>query len=183
MPIDKKETKEESSEKASKASKAVSKAELSEKKKNESEKKADAQGTPTVKNETTSEKIVPLKKKKIKRNVPEGKVFVHASFNNTIVTITDTNGSVLVWSSAGAKGFKGARKGTPFAGQMAAEDAARKAIDKYGLRTVEVMVKGPGGGRESSLRALQAAGIRVTHIRDITPIPHNGCRPPKRRRV
>jgi len=124
-----------------------------------------------------------VKKKKVKRHVPIGRVFVHATFNNTIITFTDTNGNVLAWSSAGAKGFKGARKGTPFAAQIAAEDAARKAVERYGVRTVDVMVKGPGGGRESSLRAIQSSGIKVSFIKDGTPIPHNGCRPPKKRRV
>jgi len=124
-----------------------------------------------------------VRKKKPKRSVPVGKVFVHATFNNTIITITDPTGNVLTWSSAGSKGFKGARKGTPFAAQIAAEDACKRAAERYGLRTVDVMVKGPGGGRESSLRALQSAGIRVSYIKDVTPIPHNGCRPPKKRRV
>lgn len=121
-------------------------------------------------------------KKKIKRVVTDGIAHVHASFNNTIVTITDVSGNVISWSSAGVRGFKGSRKSTPFAAQLAAEDAAKKAIE-HGMRTVSVYVNGPGAGRESALRALQAAGFKVSLIRDITPIPHNGCRPPKRRRV
>lgn len=122
------------------------------------------------------------KRRKIKRAVSEGVAHIHSTFNNTIVTITDPAGNVVAWSSAGSVGFKGSRKGTPFAAQLAAESAARKAIDA-GVRTVQVHVKGPGPGRESALRALQAAGFAVTVIRDVTPIPHNGCRPPKRRRV
>ncbi|MEO6589729.1 MAG: 30S ribosomal protein S11 [Pyrinomonadaceae bacterium] len=121
-------------------------------------------------------------KKKEKKNIPVGIVFISASFNNTMVSITDTNGNLIAQSSAGAKGFRGSRKGTPFAAQQAAQEAARKASE-VGLREVEVRVKGPGGGRESAIRAISQAGIRVTSIRDTTPIPHNGCRPPKRRRV
>ncbi|MBI3019648.1 MAG: 30S ribosomal protein S11 [Deltaproteobacteria bacterium] len=124
-----------------------------------------------------------LKKKKVKKSIPAGLAYIHASFNNTIITLTDPQGGVVAWSSAGTKGFKGSRKGTPFAAQVAAEDAARKAVDACGMRTVTVMVKGPGGGRESALRALQASGLRISFIKDITPIPHNGCRPEKRRRV
>ncbi len=122
------------------------------------------------------------RKKKIRRNIPEGIVNIHSTFNNTIVTISDPQGNVVSWASAGSVGFKGARKGTPFAAQMAAESAARKAVDS-GMRSVQVHVKGPGAGRESALRALQSAGFAVSLIRDVTPIPHNGCRPPKRRRV
>ena len=122
------------------------------------------------------------RKKKIRRNVPEGVVNIHSTFNNTIVTIADPQGNVVAWASAGSVGFKGSRKGTPFAAQMAAESAARKAVDS-GMRSVQVHVKGPGAGRESALRALQSAGFSVSLIRDVTPIPHNGCRPPKRRRV
>jgi len=122
------------------------------------------------------------RKKKIRRNVPEGVVNIHSTFNNTIVTIADPKGNVVAWASAGSVGFKGSRKGTPFAAQMAAESAARKAVDS-GMRSVQVHVKGPGAGRESALRALQSAGFAVRLIRDVTPIPHNGCRPPKRRRV
>ena len=122
------------------------------------------------------------KRRRTKRTVPEGVAHVHATFNNTIVTITDHQGMVVAWSSAGSVGFKGSRKGTPFAAQMAAEAAARKASD-VGMRSVVVYVKGPGGGRESAVRSLQQAGLNVQSIKDVTPIPHNGCRPPKRRRV
>jgi small subunit ribosomal protein S11 len=122
------------------------------------------------------------RKKKVRKTVPEGIVSIHSTFNNTIVTITDPQGNVVAWASAGTVGFKGSRKGTPFAAQVAAESAARKAADA-GMRTVQVQVKGPGAGRESALRSLQAAGFAISVIRDVTPIPHNGCRPPKRRRV
>jgi small subunit ribosomal protein S11 len=122
------------------------------------------------------------RKKKIRKAVPEGIVCIHSTFNNTIVSITDPQGSVVTWASAGTVGFKGSRKGTPFAAQVAAESAARKAVDA-GMRSVQVHVKGPGAGRESALRSLQAAGFSINVIRDVTPIPHNGCRPPKRRRV
>ncbi|AFZ25198.1 MULTISPECIES: 30S ribosomal protein S11 [Cylindrospermum] len=120
--------------------------------------------------------------KKQKRNVPNGIGYIQSTFNNSIVTITDQNGDVISWASAGSSGFKGAKKGTPFAAQTAAESAARRAIDQ-GMRQIEVMVSGPGAGRETAIRALQGAGLEITLIRDITPIPHNGCRPPKRRRV
>lgn len=122
------------------------------------------------------------RRRRTRRSVPEGVAHIHATFNNTIVAITDPQGAVVAWSSAGSVGFKGSRKGTPFAAQMAAEAAARKVGD-FGMRSVVVFVKGPGGGRESAVRALQAAGLNVSSIRDVTPIPHNGCRPPKRRRV
>ncbi len=122
------------------------------------------------------------RRRRTRRSVPEGIAHVHATFNNTIVTITDPQGLVVSWSSAGSVGFKGSRKGTPFAAQMAAEAAARKVGD-YGMRAVIVYVKGPGGGRESAVRALQATGLNVISIKDVTPIPHNGCRPPKKRRV
>ena len=122
------------------------------------------------------------KVKKVKKNIQSGIAHITASFNNTIVTITDVSGNVVAWSSAGVKGFKGSRKSTPFAAQLAAEDAAKKAMD-HGMRTISVFVKGPGSGRESALRALQAAGFKISLIRDVTPIPHNDCRPPKRRRV
>ncbi len=122
------------------------------------------------------------RKRKEKKNIHQGLVFVTSTFNNTIVTITDLQGNTLSWGSAGNAGFKGARKGTPFAAQQAAENAA-KAAKEHGLRTVEVLVSGPGGGRETAIRALQASGIDITLIKDITPMPHNGCRPPKRRRV
>ena len=121
-------------------------------------------------------------KKKVKKNVGTGIAHVQSTFNNTIVSITDLSGNVIAWSSAGSRGFKGSRKSTPFAAQLAAEDAARKA-QEHGLNTVAIFVKGPGAGRESALRAFQTTGLRVTLIRDVTPIPHNGCRPPKRRRV
>lgn len=120
--------------------------------------------------------------KKQKRNVPNGIAHIQSTFNNTIVTISDTRGDTISWGSAGASGFKGAKKGTPFAAQTAADAAARRAIEQ-GMRQVEVMVSGPGAGRETAIRALQAAGLEITLIRDVTPIPHNGCRPPKRRRV
>ena len=122
------------------------------------------------------------RRKKAKRTVPEGVAHIHSTFNNTIVTITDPTGNVVSWASAGNVGFKGSRKGTPFAAQLAAEAAAKRAIDA-GMRTVQVFVKGPGAGRESALRSLQAAGFTISLIKDVTPIPHNGCRPPKRRRV
>jgi small subunit ribosomal protein S11 len=121
-------------------------------------------------------------KKRYKKNITNGVVHVNASFNNTMITITDAQGNAISWSSAGSMGFKGSRKSTPYAAQMAAEDAAKKAME-HGMATVAVEVKGPGSGRESALRALQAAGLNVTAIKDVTPIPHNGCRPPKRRRV
>ncbi|ACD95092.1 MAG: 30S ribosomal protein S11 [Geobacteraceae bacterium] len=123
-----------------------------------------------------------VRKKKEKKNITNGVAHIQATFNNTIITITDPVGNVVAWSTAGAKGFKGSRKSTPFAAQVAAEDCARKA-QEHGLRNIEVYVKGPGSGRESALRALQATGLNVSFIRDVTPIPHNGCRPPKRRRV
>lgn len=123
-----------------------------------------------------------VKKKKEKKNIPTGVAHIQATFNNTMITITDPVGNVVSWCTSGAKGFKGSRKSTPFAAQMAAEDAAKKAME-HGMRSIEVYVKGPGSGRESALRALQAAGFAVSFIRDVTPIPHNGCRPPKRRRV
>ena len=121
-------------------------------------------------------------KKKVRKNIQTGVAHISATFNNTIVSITDVSGNVVAWSSAGTCGFKGSRKSTPFAAQLAAEDAAKKAME-HGVRNVTVFVKGPGAGRESALRALQAAGFTITSIRDVTPIPHNGCRPPKRRRV
>jgi len=121
-------------------------------------------------------------KKKVRKNIQTGTAHIQATFNNTIVTISDLQGNALSWSSSGSKGFKGSRKSTPFAAQLAAEDAGRKAVD-HGVRSVNVIVKGPGAGREAALRALGAVGIKVTQIRDVTPAPHNGCRPPKRRRV
>jgi len=122
------------------------------------------------------------KKKRERRSIPVGVAHIQSTFNNTIVTITDAQGNVLGWSSAGTTGFKGSRKGTPFAAGLAAEAAARKAMEQ-GVKQVEVFVKGPGAGREAAIRSLQAAGLEVALIRDVTPIPHNGCRPPKRRRV
>jgi small subunit ribosomal protein S11 len=120
--------------------------------------------------------------KRERKNVPHGIAHIHATFNNTIVTITDPTGNVLTWSSAGVQGFKGSRKGTPFAAQTAAQ-VAGNAVKEHGVRTLDVRVKGPGAGRESSIRALQASGLEIKSIKDVTPIPHNGCRPPKRRRV
>ncbi|NOY52887.1 MAG: 30S ribosomal protein S11 [Deltaproteobacteria bacterium] len=122
------------------------------------------------------------RKKKEKKNILNAVAHIKASFNNTIVTISDVSGNVISWATAGGQGFKGSRKSTPFAAQLAAEDAAKKAME-HGVRKVEVLVKGPGIGRESAIRALQATGLDITLIRDVTPIPHNGCRPPKRRRV
>jgi small subunit ribosomal protein S11 len=129
-----------------------------------------------------SEGTAAARRKRAKRMVPEGVVHIHSTFNNTIISISDAQGAVIAWASAGSVGFKGSRKGTPFAAQVAAEAAARKAAE-YGMRQVQVFVKGPGAGRESALRSLQAAGFTVSIIKDVTPIPHNGCRPPKRRRV
>jgi len=123
-----------------------------------------------------------VRRKRDKRVVPRGQAHIKASFNNTIVSLTDVTGKVIAWSSAGASGWKGSRKSTPYAAQITAENAARKAIEQ-GMRTVEVFVRGPGAGREAAIRALEAAGLEVTAITDVTPIPHNGCRPPKRRRV
>lgn len=122
------------------------------------------------------------RKKKEKKSVPVGVAHIQATFNNTIVTITDPRGNTIAWSSAGVQGFKGSRKSTPYAAQTAVEDAAKKAME-HGMRSVEVYINGPGSGRESALRGLQSAGFNVTLIRDVTPVPHNGCRPPKRRRV
>jgi small subunit ribosomal protein S11 len=121
-------------------------------------------------------------RKKIRKSIPIGEAYIQSSFNNTIITITDPQGNVVAWSSGGVVGFKGSRKSTPFAAQLAAENAAKKAMEN-GMKTVDVFIKGPGAGREAALRALQSAGLKIHLIRDITPIPHNGCRPPKRRRV
>lgn len=121
-------------------------------------------------------------KKRTKKNIPTGVVYIRSTFNNTIVTVTDASGNVITWATAGTRGFKGSRKSTPFAAQLAAEDAVKRAMDQ-GLRTATIVVTGPGAGRESAMRALQRTGLRITSIRDLTPIPHNGCRPPKRRRV
>jgi len=130
----------------------------------------------------TSKPAAARVKKRIKKNIQSGVVHIVSTFNNTMVTVTDVSGNVLSWSTCARRGFKGSRKSTPFAAQMAAEDAARRA-QEHGVKTVSVLVKGPGTGREAALRALGNAGFRVTTIRDVTPIPHNGCRPPKRRRV
>ena len=127
-------------------------------------------------------KKVTTRKRKERKNVEKGQAHIHSSFNNTIVTITDVQGNTLSWASSGGLGFKGSRKSTPFASQMAAETAAKAAME-HGLKTVEVFVKGPGSGREAAIRALQTAGLEISMIKDVTPIPHNGCRPPKRRRV
>ena len=129
----------------------------------------------------TAKKAV-TRKRRERKNIEKGSAHIRSSFNNTIVTITDTNGNALSWASAGEMGFRGSRKSTPYAAQMAAETAAKAAL-VHGLKSVDVMVKGPGSGREAAIRALQACGIDVTSIRDVTPVPHNGCRPPKRRRV
>ena len=124
----------------------------------------------------------PIKRKKVKKTVVDGIAHIHASFNNTIITITDRQGNALSWATSGGAGFRGSRKSTPFAAQVAAEAAGRAALD-YGLKNLEVRVKGPGPGRESSVRALFSVGYKITNISDVTPIPHNGCRPPKKRRV
>ena len=121
-------------------------------------------------------------RKKVKKNVAEGVVHVHASFNNTIITITDRQGNALAWATSGGQGFKGSRKSTPFAAQVAAESAGRVALE-YGVKNLEVRIKGPGPGRDSAVRALHGLGIKITAISDVTPVPHNGCRPPKRRRI
>lgn len=144
----------------------------------------DTEAVKTEASTTTTEGSDPaaVKVKKSKRNVASGKVFILSSFNNTVVTFTDTMGNTISWCSAGAKGFRGSRKNTPFAAQVAAEDAAKKAAEN-GVRSVQVYVSGPGAGRESAVRAIAMSGIRVTYIEDKTPVPHNGCRPPKKRRV
>ena len=121
-------------------------------------------------------------KRRERKSIPVGRAYIQSTFNNTIVTLTDPQGNVIAWGSSGTAGFKGSRKGTPYAAQLAASDAVRKARE-YGLRQVEIFVKGPGSGREAAIRALQSAGLYITGIREVTPIPHNGCRPPKRRRV
>jgi small subunit ribosomal protein S11 len=150
--------------------------------------KAEESSAPSVPNlggiePITASPVTPKKgKKRVKKNIAAGIVHIASTFNNTMITICDQVGNVIAWSSAGARGFKGSRKSTPFAAQVAAGDAAAKAME-HGLKTVSVVVKGPGAGRESALRALYAAGLKITLIRDVTPIPHNGCRPPKRRRV
>jgi len=179
--------KAEKAEKAIKAEKAV-KADKAEKVEKAAPAPAPADAGPTIPNldaapTITASAVTPKKgKKKVKKNIANGIVHIQSTFNNTLITITDLSGNVLSWSSAGARGFKGSRKSTPFAAQVAAGDAAAKAME-HGLKTVSVHVSGPGAGRESALRALAAAGLKITLIRDTTPIPHNGCRPPKRRRV
>ncbi|QDK44393.1 30S ribosomal protein S11 [Bdellovibrio sp. HCB185ZH] len=130
----------------------------------------------------TENKNKTVAKKKVKRNVPQGNCYIQANFGNVIVTMTDPNGATVSWSSAGHLGFKGSRKGTPFAAQVAAEDAAKKAMEA-GMKSVDVYLKGPGAGREPAIRALAATGMRILTLKDITPVPHNGCRPPKRRRI
>ena len=132
-------------------------------------------------NAKTGKKVI--RRRREKKNVERGQVHIRSSFNNTMVTVTDTQGNALSWASSGGLGFRGSRKSTPYAAQMVAETAAKAAVENYGLKTVEVFVKGPGSGREAAIRALQAVGLEVTMIKDVTPIPHNGCRPPKRRRV
>ena len=124
----------------------------------------------------------PKAKKRVRKNVSVGIVHIHSTFNNTQVSVTDVNGNVLAWASAGVRGFRGSRKSTPFAAQLAADEAAKRA-QEHGVQTVSIRISGPGAGRESALRGVQSAGLRVTSIKDVTPIPHNGCRPPKRRRV
>lgn len=136
----------------------------------------------TTSSSNTGAKKGVIKRRKEKKNILKGTVHIRSSFNNTIVTITDVNGNAISWATAGGMGFKGSKKSTPFAAQMAAEQAAKLAMD-HGMKSVEVYVKGPGTGRESAIRALQTAGLEVSMIKDVTPIPHNGCRPPKRRRV
>ena len=140
-------------------------------------------GAPAAAAAKSTKRKKEFRKKKEKRVVPHGVVCIQATFNNTIVTLTDPDGRAVSWSSAGSVGFKGSRKGTPYAAQQAAATAAGVASDQYGMKSVEVRVKGPGSGRESAVRALAAAGLHILLIRDVTPIPHNGCRPPKRRRV
>ena len=121
-------------------------------------------------------------RKRERKSIPAGRAYIQSTFNNTVITLTDPQGNTIAWGSSGASGFKGSRKGTPYAAQLAARDAARKAME-HGLRQIEIYVKGPGSGREAAIRSLQSSGLYITGIRDVTPIPHNGCRPPKRRRV
>ena len=129
-----------------------------------------------------AQKKRPRARRRERKSIPVGRAYIQSTFNNTVVTLTDPEGNVIAWGSSGTAGFKGSRKGTPYAAQMAARDAARKAM-VHGLRQIEVYVKGPGSGREAAIRSLQSSGLYITGIRDVTPIPHNGCRPPKRRRV
>jgi small subunit ribosomal protein S11 len=151
-------------------------------KKNEDKKDSNNLKTETPKSNKTEKVSTFKKKKKVKRNITSGIAFVYSTFNNTIISIADESGNVIAWSSAGAKGFKGSRKSTPYAAQVAADDAGGKAYEQ-GLRTLTVEVKGPGSGRETALRAFQSKGFKITSIKDTTPMPHNGTRPPKRRRV
>ena len=146
----------------------------------QSEKKPETQVKAGEKGAEHKDKVP--KKKKERKSVPTGIVHIQATFNNTVITITDSSGNVVCWSSAGSLGFKGSKKSTPFAAQIASEAVSKKAVEN-GMRSVEVLIKGPGAGREAALRAVQAAGLKVTLIKDVTPIPHNGCRPPKKRRV
>ena len=143
----------------------------------------DAAAAPAAGAKPVSKRKKEFRKKKEKRVVPHGVVNIQATFNNTIVTLTDPDGRTVSWSTAGSVGFKGSRKGTPYAAQQAAMTAAGVARDQYGMKSVEVRVKGPGAGRESAIRALASAGLHINAIKDVTPVPHNGCRPPKRRRV
>ena len=129
-----------------------------------------------------AQKKQPKRKRRERKSIPVGRAYIQSTFNNTLVTLTDPQGNVIAWGSSGTAGFKGSRKGTPYAAQLAAHDAARKAME-HGLRQIEIYVKGPGSGREAAIRALQGSGLYITGIRDVTPIPHNGCRPPKKRRV
>lgn len=124
----------------------------------------------------------PKGKKREKKNIPRGRAYIQSTFNNTLITLTDLSGNVIAWGSSGTAGFKGSRKGTPYAAQRAAQDASRRAME-HGLRQVEVLIKGPGSGREAAIRSLQSSGLMITSIRDVTPTPHNGCRPPKKRRI
>ncbi len=124
----------------------------------------------------------PKGKKREKKNIPRGRAYIQSTFNNTLITLTDLSGNVIAWGSSGTAGFKGSRKGTPYAAQRAAQDASRRAME-HGLRQVEVLIKGPGSGREAAIRSLQSSGLIITSIRDVTPTPHNGCRPPKKRRI
>ncbi len=170
---------EEKAEKAPKSEKAE-KPERSERP--EKDEKGEKGGKVEAEAAGGAEEAGLKKKKKVKKNILNGIVHVQATFNNTLITIADVSGNVLAWSSAGSRGFKGSRKSTPFAAQVAAGDAAAKAM-AHGLKNVTIRVNGPGAGRESALRAISASGLKVSEIRDVTPIPHNGCRPPKRRRV
>lgn len=177
--------KPEKLDKADKAEKADKPPKLEKADKPEKAEKADkaeAAGKPAGKEAERKPGRKPRGKKREKKSIPIGKVFIQSTFNNTLVSFTDPKGNVIAWGSAGTAGFKGSRKGTPYAAQKAAQEASRRAME-HGVRQVEVYIRGPGGGREAAIRALQASGLMVTSIRDITPIPHNGCRPPKRRRV